>query len=135
MIQQTDLEEVFRTNPEREIVLEWMIGEWLRYSNPKWGFTGTDGPDDHEESMREDGFRHDRGFWNRQVVQYLDRAHLYSVGDQELGESVAPEKGRQAAMKSLMTLFDGAACMIRQHGLPPAPGQTSGDTEEWQRDS
>jgi hypothetical protein len=42
-----------------------------------------------------------------------------------------PDAGRQAAMKAATTLLDGLACMIRHHGVPPAPGHPSGDLEAW----
>jgi hypothetical protein len=37
-------------------------------------------------------------------------------------------------MKALTTLFDGNASMIRNHGLPPAPGSSSTeDPIPWDR--
>ena len=34
-------------------------------------------------------------------------------------------------MKTATTLIDSLCHMIAHFGLPPAPGQTSGETEEW----
>jgi hypothetical protein len=114
-------------NPERAVVLEWVLQEWATYASPKFFDGGP--PNDHEESMQKDGYAN-RGFWQRQILQYIDRAKIFSVG--EVSVSIAPDKGRQAAMKSATTLLDSLACMIRQHGLPPAPGQTSGDLAPWE---
>jgi hypothetical protein len=120
-----DLPEFFESNPERMQVLRWLVGEALAYSNDKWGFSGTTGPDDHEASMKAHGFDKDdpASFWFRQVTQYFGRASLMGVDSPQ---------GRQALMKGLMTLFDCCACMIRQHELPPQPGHPSGTLVAWE---
>jgi hypothetical protein len=121
----------FAANPERMIVLSWLVSEANHYSNEKFFGRNTDqkGPgDDHDALVAESGLRRD-GFWFGQVLQYADRAGLYGVGE---AESAAPERGRQAMMKMLITAFDCAACLIRVHGLPPEPGHSStDDLVEW----
>lgn len=120
--------------PEREIVLEWILDEWNHYSNEKFGFTDNHKVDDHDADMAEKGWdSHRQAFWPRQVLQYMDRARMFTVGEQgAIGDGdVLGAKGRQAAMKMATTLLDGLGSMIRQHGLPPAPGHTSGDVLPW----
>lgn len=114
---------------ERQLVLEWMLREWETYSNEKFGLVAQPEQqrNDHDESMRQDGFRH-LGFWLRQVTQYFSRAQLFGIGEPS---SARPDAGQQALLKSLMTLFDCCACMIRVHGLPPEPGVPSGELKEW----
>lgn len=115
------LRRAIRNNPERAEVFDWLLLEWDAYADSKWD----DARESHEKSMREDGWQH-HGFWNRQVNQYFDRAGL------ETGVGLSELPGlRQASMKALTTLVDGLACMIRHHGLPPRPGQPSGDVEPW----
>lgn len=116
----TDLERrqlmkrVFARNPERQLVLDWMLLEWDRYAGPKFN----DGSQ-HDDEQTRDGFMRD-GFWNRHLNSYMDR-----VLDAELPVQ------RQAAMKMATTLVDGLAAMCRIKGLPPAPGHPSGELEEW----
>lgn len=115
------IRKAIRNNPERAIVLDWLLLEWDAYADDKWD----DARQDHEDSMLDDGWMHE-GFWNRQVNQYLDRSAL--VSGPILRELPAL---RQAPLKALAVLFDGLACMIRHTGTPPAPGHPSGDVLEW----
>jgi hypothetical protein len=134
LINLAHLKHCLRANPERAIVLHWIIEEWYHYSNAKWNFEahGNRSADDHEEWMREKGFQRDSE-WRRQILQYFDRCDIFTVGEHGLIDerSSTANRGRQAAMKTGTTLIDALACMIRNFGLPPAPGQTSGDIEEW----
>lgn len=111
---------------ERRIVLDWIRQEQLKYANDKFGFTAGGPVDDHDESMRKHGFssKDPEAFWFRQVTQYFTRAEIFGVDT---------PKGQQALLKGLVTLFDCCACMVRIYGLPPAPGHTSGEIEEWVR--
>lgn len=111
---------------ERHTVLRWMLAEWTAYSNQKFNLVDVPAEqrDDHDASMREHGFTSqvEDAFWFRQVTQYFKRAELQGVDSLQ---------GRQALMKGLMTLFDCCACMVRVHGLPPAPGVPTGEIAEW----
>jgi hypothetical protein len=111
--------------PERRMVLEWMLSEW-DYSNKKFNLVDipAEQRDDHDASMREHGFSDEdsEAFWWRQVTQYFVRAKLFGVDTPQ---------GKQALLKSLMTLFDCCACMIRVHGIPPEPGHSSGEIHDW----
>lgn len=121
------LKRAVAANPERRIVLEWILEEWDTYASPKFVDQRNE-TDEKEISMREDGWEHG-GFWNRQVNQYLDRSGHYGIDE-------SSERAKQAAMKAATTLLDGLACMIRNHGLPPAPGRSSTETEiPWERDA
>ena len=104
-------------NPERRLVLEWVLLEWDAYADDKWD----NARQAHEDNMVANGWAHD-GFWNIQVNNYLDRA-----GTEYTGPSA-----KQAAMKAGCTLLDGLACMIRNLGKPPAPGHTSGEIKGWE---
>lgn len=109
---------------ERATVMRWMLAEW-GYANAKFGLLeDCDQRHGHDESMRRHGFTSElsEAFWFRQVTQYFKRAEL-------MGVDSLP--GRQALMKSLMTLFDACSSMIRVHGLPPEPGHPSGEVHLW----
>lgn len=112
-------------NPERDDVLQWLVGEANEYSTGKFGLAGSGERAAAEDSMATHGFTDDdpEAFWFRQVTQYFYRAKLTGV---------ATPAGRQALMKSLMTLLDCCACMVRQHGLPPEPGHPSGEVRTWE---
>ncbi len=115
--------------PERELVLRWLLEEQQTYANQKFQKLNPDDQQqmDHRAEMLKDGF--DRNsFWRRQTLQYADRVAIFGVGNEG---SARPDAGKQALFKMLTTLFDACACVVRVHGLPPAPGQTSGDIEPW----
>jgi hypothetical protein len=124
------LKRAFATNPERRAVLEWILTEWDTYASPKFIDHGE--TNEKEASMKIDGWSH-VGFWNRQVNQYLDRAGTYLRAGTT---GVEFERSKQAAMKSVTTLIDGLASMVRHHGLPPAPGRSSTeDPIPWEREA
>ena len=101
----------------RAQVLDWVGKEWAAYGDTKWD-THRQANQDHMEA---EGYGAD-GYWWNQILTYLKRAQIYGL------ENPA---GRQAAMKTTTTLIDSLCHMIAHYGLPPAPGQTSGETREW----
>lgn len=113
--------------PDRRPVLEWLVQEWGAYAGTKFGDVPQRQAEGHDEDMKENGFGHS-SFFVRQITNYWDRSAVFGIADHD----PAPAKGRQAAMKTVTTLIDALACMIRVHGLPPAPGHPSGEIEEWQ---
>lgn len=124
------LERCIEANPQRAIVLQWVIDEWDRYSNVKWSFKERSTHMEHEHEaiwMKGSGLQ-SNGEWARQIFQYLDRATIFGVGEKE----GAPERGKQAAMKMATTLLDALSVMIKVFGTPPTPGFPSGDISEWQ---
>jgi hypothetical protein len=102
----------------RHRVFEWMKGEFESYADPKHeGYR--EGGKEYIGNvwMRETGMQPD-GEWVRQITQYFDRANAYGLDTLQ---------GRQAVMKSITTLVDCAASMIRVYGQPPPPGYPSGE--------
>src|SRR5437868_1069121 len=98
--------------------MEWVEAEWDAYANRKWEDLRTI----HIEEMRKDGLD-PAGFWFNQIFQYANRAQVLGLGN---------PNGRQAMMKMVATVIDGTAAMIVAHGLPPAPGYSSGELHEWE---
>ena len=121
-----DLCDSLEAMPERYLVLRWMVDEWKAYAGEKFGSVSKRQEQGHDENMDLHGFGRD-SFFIRQITNYWDRAALYGVSSQAPMASA----GRQAAMKTLTTLVDGLACMVRVHGLPPEPGHPSGELKEW----
>lgn len=115
--------------PERAVVLEWILDEWIHYANAKWNFVKNHRVEAHDDDMRVNGWSRE-GFWYNQVLQYVIRCELFGVDEVARPGSILALKGRQAAMKMATTLLDGLASMIRVHGLPPGPG-TSGEITPW----
>jgi hypothetical protein len=94
-------------------VLSWLKREWDEYADAKMA-----GMNLHDDKwMSETAFAPD-GDWQRQITQYWGRANALGL------DTYA---GRQAMMKSITTLIDGAAAMIRVYGDPPLPGYPSGE--------
>jgi hypothetical protein len=121
------LEESFALNPEREVVLDWVLDEWIFYANAKFGPIPDRG--EHDDHMAREGWMSD-GFWIRQVFQYASRSDTFMAHGN--GDEFLMLKGKQAAMKMATTLIDGLASMIRAFGNPPGPGP-SGEITEWGR--
>lgn len=98
-------------------VLTWMKEEWVRYADLKLLEGDVWSESKNDDWMRSGGISNE-GDWQRQITAYWDRANAYGLDTLE---------GRQALMKSILTLVDCAASMIRVYGDPPEPGYPSGE--------
>jgi hypothetical protein len=101
----------------RPVVMEWVEVEWEAYADGKWEAARAQ----YIEYMRQDGMD-PSGFWFNQIFNYVSRAQVLGLGN---------PLARQAMMKALATMVDCCGSMMAAHGLPPAPGHSSGDLHEW----
>ena len=109
--------------PERQHLYEWVAVE-EEYVAAK--FDAERGK--HDEYLR----TYDFDFWERQIIQYLDRARLflYEAGEAPLGQRRALElRAQQALAKGMMTLKGCVEATIRVYGPLPAPGEPSGEVK------
>lgn len=113
--------------PERLHLYRWVKAE-EEYVAGKFD----DQRNGHDETLA----AHDlEAFWNRQIIQYLDRARLFLQGARESSnedECRALEmRAQQAMAKCFMTAKGLVESSIRVYGDLPKPGLSSGNVEEW----
>lgn len=115
---------------ERAHLYEWMKREEeyvaAKFDDQRLG---------HDESLRNDGLE---DFWERQILQYMDRAKLFlaeaALQRAHGGTAGARElelRAQQALAKGMMTWKGLMECSIRVYGPLPAPGVPSGDVKYW----
>ena len=119
--------------PERAHLHRWMAEEedyvYAKYDD------GRGQREDHDQHLREEGVA---GFWQRQIVQYYDRAQIFLDGAREAREAGKEEDARhlelraqQAMVKAMMTAKGLVESCIRVYGDLPMPGLPSGDVRPW----
>lgn len=114
--------------PERQMLYRWVEGEEV-YVADKFD----DSRNDHDDSLMTVGVK---GFWIRQITQYLDRAQIFlnEASEWPSGSKEArylEQKAQQAICKCMMTCKGLAESSIRVFGALPAPGVSSGEIQKW----
>lgn len=96
------------------------VATWLKdersYQTKKFGYS-TDDIEHVRQGMGENSW-----LW-QQVLNYVGRVRLFGLD---------MPQGRQAYFKLIATLVGLAEATIHEYGLPPAPGFSSGNIEEWE---
>lgn len=108
-------------------VLKWIKDEWRLYADDKNDSMKAGHSENHDDRWMREGGISPEGDWQRQITQYWDRANALGL---------STPAGRQSMMKSLTTVIDCAAAMVRVYGDPPLPGYPSGiiRTHDWQKE-
>lgn len=124
----------FHGKPERRHVYNWMRLE-EGYVTTKFEKPGQPRDDDKGGLPEYDL----EMFWERQIVQYLDRAkdalasarRLRAIEDHESARHLEM-KAQQALIKCLMTVKGCVESTIRVYGPLPKPGVSSGNVYSWE---
>ena len=113
--------------PERAVLLDWIAQEF-KYADSKFN----DERNGHDNEM----LKRDFDFWQRQIVQYIDRAREFitasDVFDSEDEKRELEMRAQQAVAKALMTCFGCSESMLRVFGPMPKPGVPSGTIKKWE---